>query len=74
MTRSATTPKLELRGVKKRFGSKVVLDGRPLGSTPKVGVSVSAGSHTVTFITADGKKSVTVQVKAGETKTAAVKF
>jgi serine/threonine-protein kinase len=55
--------------------SKVVLDGRPLGSTPKVGVSVSAGSHTVTFIHPElGKKSVTVQVKAGETKTAAVKF
>ncbi|MFT3772492.1 MAG: serine/threonine-protein kinase [Minicystis sp.] len=55
--------------------SKVILDGKPLGSTPKVGVSVPAGSHTVTFIHPDqGKKSVTVQVKAGETKTAAVKF
>jgi serine/threonine protein kinase len=55
--------------------SKVVLDGRPLGSTPKVGVSVPAGSHTVTFIHPElGKKSVTVQVKPGETKTAAVKF
>jgi hypothetical protein len=55
--------------------SKVVLDGKPLGSTPKVGVSVSAGSHTVTFIHPEkGKKSVTVNVKAGETKTAAVKF
>ncbi|AUX43843.1 uncharacterized protein SOCE26_052990 [Sorangium cellulosum] len=55
--------------------SKVVLDGRPLGSTPKVGVSVPAGSHTVIFIHPDlGKKSVTVSVKAGETKTAAVKF
>ncbi|EYF03686.1 PEGA domain-containing protein [Chondromyces apiculatus] len=55
--------------------SKVVLDGRPLGSTPKVGVSVSAGSHTVIFIHPElGKKSVTVSVKGGETKTAAVKF
>lgn len=55
--------------------SKVVLDGRPLGSTPKVGVSVPAGSHTVVFIHPEfGKKSLTVQVKAGETKTAAVKF
>ncbi len=55
--------------------SKVVLDGRPLGSTPKVGVSVPAGSHTVTFIHPDmGKQTVTVQVKSGETKTAAVKF
>jgi serine/threonine-protein kinase len=55
--------------------SKVVLDGKPLGSTPKVGVSVPAGSHTVMFIHPDkGKQSVTVTVKAGETKTAAVKF
>ncbi|AKT41056.1 PEGA domain-containing protein [Chondromyces crocatus] len=55
--------------------SKVVLDGRPLGSTPKVGVSVSPGSHTVTFIHPElGKKSVTVTVAAGKTATAAVKF
>ncbi|MDI1481120.1 PEGA domain-containing protein [Polyangium sp. y55x31] len=55
--------------------SKVVLDGRPLGSTPKVGVSVPAGTHTVTFIHPDkGKQTVSVTVKAGETKTAAVKF
>ena len=55
--------------------SKVILDGKPLGSTPKVGVSVPAGSHTVTFIHPEqGKKSVTVVVKPGETKTAAVKF
>lgn len=55
--------------------SKVLLDGKPLGSTPKVGVSVSAGSHTVTFKHPEhGTKSVTVTVKAGETKTAAVKF
>jgi hypothetical protein len=55
--------------------SKVVLDGRPLGSTPKVGVSVPAGSHTVIFIHPElGKKTLTVAVKAGETKTAAVKF
>ncbi|WP_437604116.1 PEGA domain-containing protein [Sorangium sp. So ce590] len=55
--------------------SKVVLNGRPLGSTPKVGVSVPAGAHTVTFIHSElGKKSVTVSVKAGETKTAAVRF
>jgi serine/threonine-protein kinase len=55
--------------------SKVVLDGRPVGSTPKVGVSVPAGTHTVVFIHPEkGKKSVSVTVKAGETKTAAVKF
>jgi serine/threonine-protein kinase len=55
--------------------SKVVLDGRPLGSTPKVGISVPAGPHTVTFIHPEkGRKSVSVNVKPGETKTAAVRF
>jgi len=55
--------------------SKVILDGKPLGSTPKVGISVPAGSHTVVFIHPDkGKKTVSVTVKGGETKTAAVKF
>ena len=55
--------------------SKVLLDGKPLGSTPKVGVSVPAGSHTITFVHPEkGRKSVSVTVKAGETKTAAVKF
>nr|WP_275939316.1 protein kinase [Polyangium spumosum] len=55
--------------------SKVVLDGRPLGNTPRVGVSVPAGTHSVTFVHPErGKQTVTVTVKAGETKTAAVKF
>lgn len=55
--------------------SKVLLDGRPLGSTPKVGISVPPGSHTVTFIHPEkGRKSVSVNVPAGKTKTAAVKF
>ena len=55
--------------------SKVILDGKPIGSTPKVGISVPAGSHTVVFIHPEkGKKSTSVTVKAGETKTAAVKF
>ncbi|MFO0590747.1 MAG: PEGA domain-containing protein [Polyangiaceae bacterium] len=52
--------------------SKVVLDGRPLGSTPKVGIAISCGSHTVTFIHPDkGRKSVTVNAVAGKPATAA---
>jgi serine/threonine protein kinase len=55
--------------------SKVVLDGRPLGDTPKVSFPVPPGSHRVDFIHPKlGKRHVTVLVKAGETKTAAVKF
>lgn len=55
--------------------SKVVLDGRPLGSTPKVGISVPCGSHTVTFIHPEkGRKSVTVTANPGKPATAATKF
>jgi serine/threonine protein kinase len=52
--------------------SSVVLDGKPLGSTPKVHVQVTAGSHTVVFTNADQglKKQITVTVGAGETKAA----
>lgn len=55
--------------------SRVLLDGSPLGETPKTGVSVSAGTHTVTFIHSElGKKSVSVKVGPGETKTASVRL
>jgi hypothetical protein len=50
--------------------SSVVLDGKPLGSTPQIGITVSAGTHTVLFVNADQgfKKQVSVTVSAGETK------
>lgn len=55
--------------------SKVILDGRPLGSTPKLKVSVSPGSHTVTFVHPEhGKKSKSVTVSGGESKTVVHKF
>lgn len=55
--------------------SKALLDGKPLGQTPKVGITVSPGSHVVTFIGTGGiKKTVTVTVGSGETKTAAAKM
>lgn len=55
--------------------SQVILDGRPLGTTPKLGVSVSAGKHTVVFVHPEhGRKSSTVNVTAGGTATAAVRF
>jgi serine/threonine-protein kinase len=52
--------------------SSVVLDGKPLGSTPKVHVQVAAGTHTVVFTNADQglKKQISVTVGAGETKAA----
>ena len=55
--------------------SKVIIDGRPRGSTPVTGVRVSAGTHTVTFIhKTRGSKTRTVTVAKGQTKTAAVRF
>jgi serine/threonine-protein kinase len=55
--------------------SNVLLDGRPLGKTPKAGVSVSGGSHTVVFIHPEhGRKQVVVTVIPGRAATAAVRF
>lgn len=55
--------------------SRILLDGQPMGETPKTGVQVSAGTHTITFVNADlPKKSISVTVKAGETKTASAKL
>jgi serine/threonine-protein kinase len=55
--------------------SRVLLDGSPLGETPKMGISVSAGTHTVTFIHPElGKKSMSIKVGAGETKTASARL
>ena len=39
--------------------SKVVLDGKPLGSTPRVGVEVPAGPHTVMFVYPTGERHTT---------------
>ena len=53
--------------------SGVIVDGRPLGLTPKVGVSVDPGAHNVVFMRPDSaKKSVSVTCKGGESKTVAV--
>ena len=52
--------------------SSVVLDGKPIGNTPKIKYSVSAGSHTILFVNTEQsfKKTVTVSVGSGETKAA----
>ncbi len=55
--------------------SNVILDGRPLGSTPKVGLKVSPGTHTVVFVHPQrGRKVKSVTVSPGGTTTAAVRF
>ena len=54
----------------------MVLDGKPIGQTPQVHVTVNAGSHQIVFVNADQglRKQVTVTVGAGETKVAAAKL
>jgi hypothetical protein len=55
--------------------SKAVLDGRPVGNTPVVGIPVDAGVHTVTFIHPKyGKASVSVKVAPGQSALAAHRF
>ena len=56
--------------------STVVLDGKPLGATPKLHVQVTPGTHTILFVNAEQslKKSITVNVAAGETKPAFAKL
>lgn len=55
--------------------ANVVLDGRPMGSTPLIGLKVSAGPHSVVFIHPEhGRKASGTTVKAGGSATVAVRF
>jgi serine/threonine-protein kinase len=55
--------------------SNVILDGKPLGQTPKVGVSVTPGPHTVIFVHSEhGRKAKSVNIEAGKTAAAIVRF
>jgi serine/threonine-protein kinase len=55
--------------------SNVILDGRPLGATPKLNVSVPAGTHTVIFVHPEmGRKAKQVNVTAGKSIPVVVKF
>jgi serine/threonine-protein kinase len=50
--------------------SNVILNGRPLGPTPKIGVRVDPGPQTVVFVHPQlGRKVMSATVTAGETKT-----
>ena len=53
--------------------SRCVLDGRPVGATPKIGVRVSAGVHSVVcLIPGVGRKAASVRVAAGEARSVAL--
>jgi hypothetical protein len=56
--------------------STCFLDGKPLGLTPKVHISVAPGPHQVKFVNAEQQltKMISVTVGAGETKLAVAKL
>jgi serine/threonine-protein kinase len=62
--------------INSRPASTVLLDGKPLGPTPRVKVAVTPGTHTVLFVNAEEslKKSVSVTIAAGETKAVSAKL
>ena len=55
--------------VQTRPWSKVFVDGRLVGNTPLMGVELSAGRHTLTFVNDDFgiRKTVKVDIQAGQT-------
>jgi serine/threonine protein kinase len=57
--------------VQTRPWSKVLVDGRPVGTTPLTGVTLSAGRHTLTFVNDDFgiQKTVKVEIEAGQVLT-----
>lgn len=54
--------------------SNVLLDGKPLGTTPLQGVSVEPGTHRVIFIHGAERKPKTVEVEAGKAHDVSVRF
>lgn len=55
--------------------STVVVDGRPVGQTPVMGLKVKPGPHTVVLIGPEGKRAVrSASAVAGKTATVAVRF
>lgn len=56
--------------------SAVILDGKPIGTTPKIKVPVTPGQHSVLFVNTDQnlKKQISVSVGSGETKPAFAKL
>lgn len=48
--------------------STCLLDGKPLGTTPRMMVEVPPGRHVVQFVTPEVSRTIPVSVSAGETK------
>ncbi len=54
--------------------SRVAVDGRPMGLTPALGVSVPAGTHNVLLVTDTLRKTTSATCKAGEKKTISLRL
>lgn len=55
--------------------SAVVLDGQPIGRTPRMNVAVKPGPHVVVFVHPEqGRRAQSVVTEAGATQTVAVRF
>lgn len=54
--------------------SRVTLDGRNLGTTPRLGVMVASGQHNIVFTTENARKATVTSCRAGETKTVAIRM
>jgi serine/threonine-protein kinase len=53
----------------------VIVNGKTMGRTPRMGLKVKPGTQSIVFIHPDkGKKQTMVEVPAGDTKTVAVRF
>lgn len=63
-TASATTARLNINSVP---AANIVLNGRPLGQTPKLGVRVTPGAHTVVFVRGSKRVVRTAVVRDGQT-------
>ncbi len=57
--------------VNTRPWSKVFIDGRLIGNTPQMNISLEAGKHSVTLVNDDFaiRKTVKVEIRAGEVET-----
>jgi len=54
--------------------ASVIVDGRPVGKSPRV-LDLTPGTHTIAFVhPTEGRKSMTVNIKPGQTTNVAVEF
>jgi serine/threonine-protein kinase len=61
--------------INSRPAAMVLLDGKPIGQTPRVGISVRPGAHAVIFVGPDGeRRRLSANVGAGATKSVSVRF